>query len=58
MLVEIKKMEKEEVAVVTSLDVAETFGKTIKEFCKTLGNLGVVKNLMGTISCLSLIRIA
>lgn len=27
MLVEIKKMEKEEVAVVTSLDVAETFGK-------------------------------
>lgn len=36
MLVEIMKMNKEEVTVVTSLDVAETFGKEHKNVLKPL----------------------
>lgn len=35
MLVEIKTLNKEEVTVVTSLDVAETFGKSINVLCRT-----------------------
>ena len=44
MLVEIKKMNKEEVTVVTSLDIAETFGKEHKNV------LADIRNIMADIS--------
>lgn len=36
MLVEIKKMNKEEATVVTSLDIAETFGKEHKNVLRDI----------------------
>ena len=39
MLVEIKKMNKEEVTVVTSLDIAETFGKEHKNVLRDIKQL-------------------
>lgn len=47
MLVEIKKMEKEEVAVVTSLDVAETFGKDHKRVLQDIRELGCSEEFNG-----------
>ncbi len=40
MLVEIKKMNKEEVTVVTSLDVAETFEKNHRDVMESIRNIG------------------
>lgn len=39
MVVEIKKFKKEETAVVTSIDVAETFGKEHKNVLKDIREL-------------------
>lgn len=49
MLVEIAKFGKEERAVCTSLDIAETFGKEHKNVLRDVENLGCSKSLIGSI---------
>lgn len=41
MVVEIKKFKKEETAVVTSIDVAETFGKRTQERAEGYPGIGL-----------------